>query len=217
MKIKKFFIQIAFLLMLTSIIFSCVKKNMEEDTDIKSNNEIFYYYSFDEKMFLQQLEDKIFLKFSDDANKEQIHNLINRDVSLQIIDGAFCDEGIKRFAALESKNNKRIPLATLESFKKSQEIISVLYLFESENAFLIGLTDEFIVKLKENTIFAQLEELAISYNCKIGVEDEFVKNQFLLSVSKTSDFDAMQMSRMFYETDLFEFAVPNLVILNAFL
>jgi subtilisin family serine protease len=80
----------------------------------------------------------------------------------------------------------------------------------------VAYTDEFIVKLKDGTSFAQLQELATQYDTTIGKENEFVKNQYNLYVSKTSEFDAIQTANLFYETELFEFAEPNFILLNAF-
>uniref|UniRef100_S0DFN7 Putative subtilase family protein n=1 Tax=termite gut metagenome TaxID=433724 RepID=S0DFN7_9ZZZZ len=98
----------------------------------------------------------------------------------------------------------------LDSFKTKEEIVSATYLLKyngSQSAY----TNEFIVKLKDGTSFARLKELADKTTCRIGKEDEFVKNQYMLYISNASELDAIQTANMFYETGLFEFAEPNLI------
>ena len=52
--------------------------------------------------------------------------------------------------------------------------------------------------------------------CLIKEKNQFVENQFLISVSKNAKLNAMEMSRLFYETDFFEFSEPNFIVFNAF-
>jgi len=170
-----------------------------------------------EKIYLQQQTDKIYLKFAPDTNKEQIRKVIGKDTSSLLMSKANLDNTSLRFAVLESKNERTaISTSTLESYKARAEVVSANYLFEY-NGQLLGLTDEFIVKLKETTSYNQLEELALKNYCKIGLENEFVKNKYLIYVSKTSHLDAMQMANLFYETGLFDYSSPNHVLFNVLL
>jgi hypothetical protein len=81
---------------------------------------------------------------------------------------------------------------------------------------LLGFSDEIIVKLKGTTTYEQLQELAEEYNFTIGVEDQFVRNQLMVYVSKTSKFDALRTSNLLSETGLFQFAEPNFHMLGIF-
>ena len=175
----------------------------------------FYYYE-KEKIFLKQLRDKIFLKFKSETDKEKIQTIINCSDLLQLIDGAYCDEGSWRFAALETKDGKHIPMEIMKYFNESKDVVSVIYLFlEKNSGFSLGLMDELVVKFNATTSYEQLKGLAEKYNCIIGNEDVFVRNQFMLYVTKTSELDAMQTANLFYETGLFEFAEPNMAVLNS--
>ena len=201
----------------TGIISACSVKEKDDELITKSNNdEIFYYYGYEDiKIYLEQVMDKIFLKFTSDIYREQISLLIEEFSSLQLIDDALCDVGLIHFAALESKNGKPIPQETIESLKIKDEIISATYLYLYDGKFLQGIMDEFVVKCKATTSYAQLNILAEQNKCTIGSENTFVKNQFTLYVPKNSNLNAMQMANLFYETRLFEFAEPNFAILNA--
>ena len=169
------------------------------------------------KSYLQQVTDKMFLKFAQDANKEQMLDILNSNSSLQPMSGTQYDElsedNLLRFATLETKDGKPIPSTTIESFKARAKVISASYLYKSSNSQneqgLIGFTDEIIVKLKVTTTYQQLQELATLNNCTIGVEDQYTKNQFMIYVSKMSKLNALQTSNLFQETGLFQYAEPN--------
>ena len=112
-------------------------------------------------------------------------------------------------------NNIAYPSSTIESFKARDEVVSVEYLLHETGNFS-AFTDEFVVKLKETTSYVQLQELAAKNDCKVGEENQLVKNKFKLYVSKTSKLNAIQMASLFYEAGFFEFTTPNFVTLNAF-
>jgi len=213
LKTKKTFTTIA--LIFTVIFCACAKKTEEEEPE--DENEIFFYYDFDEKVFLQQRKDMIYLKFVSEAakaTKEQLLAIIASDNSLQPTTFMFLDESRLRFAVLESKNGKPIPLSAIESFKAKPEIISVEYMYQIEKD-LIGITDEFVVKLEQTTSYEQFQDLADQYDSTIGEENRYRKNVFMLYVSKASKLNAMQLANLFYETGLFEYTAPELVIVNA--
>ena len=177
----------------------------------------FFYYFYGVKMYLQQVTDKMLLKFTPDASKEQIFGIIESNSSLQPMSGTnykdLPEDYTLRVAVLETKNGKPISSATIESFKARAEVVSVSYLYKPSNnqgeQGLTGFTDEIIVKLKGTTSYEQLRELAERNNCTVGEENQFTKNQFMVYVSKTSKLDALQISNLFQETRLFQYSEPN--------
>jgi len=138
----------------------------------QQRSEDFYYY-WGEKIYLQQRKDKIYVKFTSSANREQLRTLSSRDTSLQTYKESL-DNGVLRFSVFESKNRNEISAISIESHKASPDVISVNYMLES-NGKLRGLTDEFIVMLKNTTSFSQLEALAKENNCTIVDEIPFVE------------------------------------------
>ncbi|MCL2290562.1 MAG: hypothetical protein FWC34_07670 [Bacteroidetes bacterium] len=179
----------------------------------QQNNENFYYYQ-GEKIFLQQSANRLFVKFSQNANREQIYTLINNH-SLQLTSNMNIDDNYLDFAIFETKNeNDIVSFATVESFKANPAIISATPLF-MYNDVLQGLTDEFAVKLKSTVSYNQLQELVEKNNCLIKEENRLVENQFMISVHKNAKLNAMEMSRLFFHTGFFEFSEPNFILFNA--
>ena len=207
-------LKLASVLFFASLVSACSTKEEEQTRDY--SNDSFYYYGYENrKIYVEIVMDKIFIKFSSDANKEQILALISGADSLTLISGAYWYEGPLRFAALESKDEKQISLETLKSLKERDEIISATYMHRYNGGNLSGIMDDFVVQLKSSTSYEQLKKLAEKNACEIGKKDQFVNNQYTLHVSKTSELNAMQTANKFYETKLFAFAEPNFMILNA--
>ena len=161
----------------------------------QKESEIFYYCQ-GKKIYPKQKTDKIFLKFSPNAVKEQLLNIISSDVSLQVYD-SHLKEGTKRSAVLETKDGKQIPKSTIDFFKSKEIVVSAEYLLHNNTEKFIAITDEFEVLLKETTSYEQLLELAEQHSCRVGVENQYSKNVFKLYVSKTSKFNVMQAANFF--------------------
>ena len=198
----KILIHAVMLLLLAGSFSSCTKGEESEKED-------FFYYYFGEKTFLKQVEDKICIRFAPDAGKEQLLALIDSYSSLKPVPSfTFLDYSDSRFAVLETQGGSHISLATIESFKTREEVVSVEYMYLYDNRVLIGLNDKITVKLKETATYAQLQNLAEQNHCIIGKEDLYNKNQFTLYVSKTSKLNALQIANLFYETGIFEWSSP---------
>ncbi|MDR2962155.1 MAG: S8 family serine peptidase [Bacteroidales bacterium] len=197
-----------FLIISLTIFFSLFLKAQEQSGD-------FYYY-FDKKVFLQQRTDKLFLKFTQDADAEQVRSIINNNKSLKTKSDTYLERSPLRVVILDNKEKKQISPNIIESLKTNKEVVSATFLLENKDSLLIGLTDEFIVKFKETTSYEQLQRLADQYECTIGKENQFEKGEFIISVSKKSKFNAMQTANLFQETSLFEYSSPNFIFFNIF-
>ena len=176
---------------------------------------LFYYYGY-EKIYLTQVTDKICLKFASGYSKQQLLSFISSDASLQSTSSTYLEDGSLRFAVLETKDGNEITKSTIDFFKGKDEVVSVEYLFQWNVGKFLGITDEFVVRLKETTSYGQLQELARKNLCTIGAENQFVKNKYKLYVSKNSNFNAMQMSCLFFDTGFFEYSEPNPIFFNVF-
>jgi len=174
-----------------------------------------YYYYKGEKIFIQQRKDKLLLKFAPPANKEMLNFFIQRDTSLLLSFDVILSNEYLHYAIVENKNGKDVSLATLELFKAKENVVSVVPMLDNY-LHINGITDEFILRLKPTTTMEQLQSLADENHCTILEEIKFINNQYLMSVSKKSHLNALQISNLFYETELFEFSSPNFYALNSF-
>lgn len=212
---------IAFLLVLTGLI-SCNKQSLEKPEEeikvvesINPESEEDFFYHFDEKIFFQQSTEQILLKSAPNIHWSQITPLLNDPAFTVSV--ALWTEKTPIFL-LQANDEKPIPPATFESYVAIPEIVSVSYMYRYINGtyFVIqgAHTDEFAVKLKGTTSFAQLQALARQNDCTVGNEDPFVENQYNLYIPETSGSDIIQISKLFYETGLFEFSSPNFHVIS---
>lgn len=210
---------IAFLILVG--LFSCDKQHSEEPEEdfviegVKPESEDDFFYYFDEKIFFQQSTEQILLKSVPNIDWSQITPLLK--VPNFTLSVAFWTERTP-FFLLIANDEKPIPLATSESYMVIPEIVSVSYMYRyiTGTYFVIqgAHTDEFAVKLKKTTSFAQLQALAKQNDCTVGGKDSFVENQYNLYAPKTSGSNVIQMSKLFYETGLFEFSSPSFHIIS---
>jgi subtilisin family serine protease len=168
----------------------------------------FYYYQ-GEKVFLKERKDRLLLKLSEDANKPELLKMIQADLTLQITSKLKSEEMMPSFVVLESRTKGDFPLSTISNYLNNRNVISALPMLEYSDGQIQGLTNEFIVKLKANTTLEQFTELLNQKKCSIVGENDFVPNQFLISVSKASRKNSLECANFFYESGLVEFAEPN--------
>ena len=173
-----------------------------------------YYYYQGEKIYLTERTDKMFIKLSENADKQKLLSIINADDSVKL--SADYKNSLGLFAVLDAKESINISSATVNKYRNNPNIVSAQLMLEYKNMLLSGLIDEFIVKLKPTTSLKQLQGLMSDYSCVIIEESPYVDNEYLISVSKTSALDAMQTANAFFETGLFEFSTPNFVAINPF-
>jgi len=192
---------------LSGILF-CLSLNAQE----KSGD---FYYCFEKKIFLEQRADKVYLKFDANVSRDQFFAVVSSNPLLQTESDKNLDAMHQLgFVILEATDGKQISRSNIEFYKAKPEIVSANFLFQYGKT-LQGLTDEFVVKLKRTTSYAQLQTLAEQNNCTIGKENQFEKNEFMITVSKVSLLNAIQMANFFYETGLFEFSSPNFTTFKA--
>jgi hypothetical protein len=179
-----------------------------------------YYYTLDyDRVYLDISNHCVTIKFSGKVSTEYLNNLSKRNSELDSI--SFINE------------EKNIAYGYLKKDICCEEIIDLLISLTLENQIqcanpsfylietilrgtpindrydLIGLTDEFIVKLKDDIPDSILESLISQTNTKLIQKKEYYS---IISADKYSDRNCLEMSRYFYETGYFEYSHPNLIM-----
>jgi hypothetical protein len=187
MKTKSF----AYGLAILSVLFSQMQSAQAKEV---------FYYAWDEKIFLEERADMIYLKLDlAVATKEKVLDLKNEIESFELVSDIHTHEAYSSpFVLIETKNGDEVPPALYERCKANEMVLSATNVLGYNHA-LQGLTNEFAVKLNPSSSHKQLQELALRYDCIIVIE----RNEIMLSVPKTSEFNSLQMANLFYETGLF--------------
>ena len=174
----------------------------------------YWYYYGKEKIVLTEIPNMSIIKKTQQYDISELLSIIRKDNVSVSNQNDLTDER-NPFIIIESIDSLAIPLQTLETIKDISGVISVQPMLEYKG-YLCGITDEFVVKLKSDVSIVELENLSDKYSCEIIKENEFVKNQFLVSVSKTNQKNALQLANIFYETGFFDFSEPNLCVIGIF-
>ncbi len=179
--------------------------------------DLFYYY-FDQKISLNERQDLVFVKFKDGQAKDAFIARINSGVSNLKAYGSDGQNGVdtKQTGStfLLQGSSLEETAKQLDELKKEPDIEFASKVLEYEGS-LLAISDEFSVKLNEQTSKGELYELAKRIDGNVFQRDSFDDDIFFIKVDKSSEYGVLQLSNLFYETGLFEFTAPDFYMFNA--
>ena len=192
----------------------------DDEVSLIRQGEDFSYYYFDQKISLSERQDLVLIKIVDDQSfRDAFLEQINSGVSaLRLYDprGADCaatgNEGnlfILRSSAPDEIDSQ------VKALRESPCISFAAKVLEYDGN-LVGVSDEFSVKLKEGTSKSEFEEMVSKYSCKFSQKDFFEEDIYFVNSEKSSELSILQLASIFYETGLFEFTSPDFYYFNAF-
>ncbi|HBY54852.1 MAG TPA: hypothetical protein DEH15_20775 [Marinilabiliales bacterium] len=181
----------------------------------------YYYYYKTEKQFLELNTDFVFVSVTGDeaknANllrvgegmfkKERLSDKMKQKLNLSE-DFYWAELKLEENTANAIYNEKVIAL------KQNRSVQIASPYFKSASCKKIGLTNFFYVKLKSTADVAILEQYAKQTNSIIVKQDDFMPLWYVLSCTKVSDKNAMELANQFFESDLFQYAEPDLMLDN---
>jgi len=146
--------------------------------------------------------------FYDSVDNSHITALINTEVGLKnITDEMISGNDGYKFVYVEFGASKTCPeiYHFIEEMKAKNSIAFANYVYDDTMSY----TDEFLVKVQDVLDLTALEATAAQTNTTI--KGNAGNNWFVMSATKDSGGDAMDMANHFYETGLFEHAEPNFI------
>ncbi len=227
--IMKQSIQFVVLVCLACLLAGCSYLNLEIEpsagsistqddglTSVRTGEDLSYYY-FDQTISLGERQDMVFVKISDDQSKflTQITSgvsalsLYNSQATNSRTMGVAGDTFLLQSSS-PAETDRQIGV-----LKANPSVVFASKVLEYEG-HLVGVSDEFSVKLKTGTSRSELDRLAARFACTVSQRDFFEDDIFFVKVDKTSEFGVLQLSSIFYETGLFEFTSPDFISFDAF-
>lgn len=184
---------------------------------------LFYYY-FDEKIYVNERTDILYLSFTEGLSVEQKSAIVESNPSLSpwhlhTWDGKeLIFDGSGRDSAAILQAEAPISQNTLEAFRKIDGVKTLSFLLEKDKSYSAA-TDEMVVLLKSTSTEAQLMELAGKYNCAVKpflVDGAPVQEgEYVVTVPKSVTMGTIRLANLFYETGLFVFTSPDLILFDA--
>jgi subtilisin family serine protease len=178
------------------------------NTKICSAQEIFSYYQGKKQIYYPS-ESKIVVRFKKETNSQTKNQIFDKQLIKDI------KSGINGFSliSLKTEIGKEQVKSLIKAYQENDDVLSVSPILLNEEKEEIGaLTEQFIVRLKATTSIGQLQRLATQTRTQIMQQYEYDKQTYILSISKNSQGNALEMANLFYESNLFEWAEPDLLL-----
>lgn len=181
-----------------------------------------YYYYFNEKIYLDERLDMIFIQFEKGLSEAQKQAVVQSDASLKPWtyhsrmgggDITYDGSGQSDMAVLQSSG--RISQAKLNSFRSKDGVLSASYMFEKDGRFT-AITNELIVKLNDAADYPVLEKMATQYGCKISDRDLLMENVYVLERTKSCKYETLELSHLFHDSGLFYLVDPNFLVFGGY-
>ena len=102
-------------------------------------------------------------------------------------------------------------LRMLSEMRRQNRDAIIAPFFKAFDGDVIGMSNFFYVKLKEESDTTLLRQMTERTETIIIEQDPFMPLWYVLSITETSEFNAMEYANYFFETGLFQTAEPDLI------
>jgi len=177
-----------------------------------------YYYYFNQRIFLTERKDLITVCFVDAASRRQFVRDMpstlqfwNRRQNAGLDYAQWNEEDNYTTTIFLQSTRKKIPASQMKELRYRTDVQYVTYMLENERGDIVGVTNEFAVKLRNAEDYQKLETMARGYRCEVFVRPYSLTNVYYLRIPKSSDLGPVRTANRFQESRLFEFAEPNFI------
>lgn len=134
------------------------------------------------------------------------------DIDVQINNGAITDiitqKKIIKVNFNTSPNNATYN-QTINELKSKTNIVSVAPFYVVNDSVSVGTSHIFFVKLKQLSDTTILKQISNQYGVQILKQDTYMPLWYHLAITQNSEYNAVAMSNIFYETGRFDEIDPN--------
>jgi subtilisin family serine protease len=196
-----------FWLLLSIVFFTGNAQQIDNNADV-------YYYFGNQKIYLQQSKEQLFVRFKAAEAASVKMNIRN---NFQLSEKAFTNTDNNRVVVISLKVDNKVSrqkelIQYLETSDKTELIRPAL---KANDGKEVVIDEGFYVKLKPSTTYNQLANLASQLNCAIEKGYSYDNKTFLLKAGANNGYDGLKMANRFFETGLFVYAEPDFRLMNA--
>ena len=156
-----------------------------------------YYYAFDEKIFLEEVSDKVVLSFDKNYLSEIQTNLKKnsqiRHMELQIHNNLY-------ILTTEKTDTKTLK----ENLLKQKGIKSIHPMYITVDGLEMSFTNEIVMQFKENVSQQDIEKIHQKYRVEVK---EITELYYVFSVP--IDFDPLEVANAYQTSGLVNFSTPD--------
>ena len=164
-----------------------------------------FYYAFNEKITLTEVEAKLVIRFSESSTKESSEAILSRDYAE--VHQEWQDDRTVIISANSRPGRDKI----LKDQQSSLQVVSIQPLYKISTGLEMAITDEFLVKFKGNSISDFQKEIQAKYNTSVvRVTDTYT----LLKVPK--GVDVLEVANKFISPQSLPFRGPCVPLIHNF-
>jgi len=174
----------------------------------------FYYYN-GTKQYLELDKKRVFISVTDKTLADTL-GLRQQTFRVDIVDNTQSrtdyPKRVWAMLVIEDSLSDEAYFAKLSEIKnKGRNIITAPY-FKNQSQNEIGLSNFFYVKLKSLSDTILLKQEAKKERAVIAYQNQFMPMWFVVSVTASSKYNAMELANRFFESGLFQYAEPDLMV-----
>ena len=177
----------------------------------QTTDEYYYYYN-GKRIPLELNRDYVSIS----SKKVEVSNLPN-NVSVQGRPALSEEGNYLREIRIGENITEKTYMDRISLLEKDRDIISILPYFKTKNNDKIGVSNYFFVKLKKDSDEDLLYSFAKSHKCIVVNKNKFMPLWYTLSTTKESFYTSLKIANIFYESNYFEEAEPDLMLDNLIL
>lgn len=157
-----------------------------------------FYYAYDEKIFLSEIEDKIIVQFTTNK-KSNSRFLLSEFPDLKEEEIVWKNDST---IVLKTRATERVKIQ--KDLGNREDVASINPLYKSVEGLEMGFTDRFIIELKDNVSIKALQKLNTENKVEVIKANE---HYLLLKVPK--GVDALSIANLYYESGLVYYSHPD--------
>jgi hypothetical protein len=217
-------LKITAVLLIVAGVFACSEKSFEEPPILGCDceDELFYYY-MDEKQYIDSLflNDYLIIGFDRQTQDVDVLRAIEQTGLFNTVptDRIYHPTRNSKYNLLFVNTKVNKTCTQLKEIIELLEDISLVafanltfqgtFWIGFEHSDIMSYSDEFLVKVKDESDLSDLYAITQETNTSIKERDEFMHDWYIISADKNSKGNALQMANYFHETGKFEAAEPN--------
>ena len=165
------------------------------------NAENLFYYAFNEKIYITELQDKAIVRFKQDTDSLMVVNSLRSYIQSPV---TFSLDKIDNRTYFINSANADLFVSPL---KLRTEVLSISPVFETiSEPIEIGVTDEFVVGFLPGTSVTEIEKLNSQYGVTLKKTE---LSHTLMSVPEKAD--VLSIANAYQESGLVKFSHPNFI------
>ncbi|GAB4332289.1 MAG: hypothetical protein OHK0038_07900 [Flammeovirgaceae bacterium] len=172
----------------------------------------YYYGNKGEKIALKVVKDKVLIKFSEKTDANKRASLMSKHRALGSIVEKRSNDVLATFQLESStaRTEKDIDalIKTLNNDKDIEYASPVFSISENED---VSMTNKFIVKIKSEADFNELQSFVAQKGLSIERQMSFNKNIYVVKANKASAGSALEMANLAFELGKFAYSQPDFV------